>query len=105
MCLKMPSNSMETSSSSMSGGEEPLRGHSAEEKEQPSSSASAVDDGESASDEVKVYVEEGGDEREAKAYEGQSRDPLSDDKSTLITESELSKDARRHDLAFASKSG
>ena len=61
-----------------------------------------VDDAESATDEVKVYGEEDGDERETKAFEGgQARDPLLDDKSTLLTESEQSKDARRHDLTHS----
>ena len=41
-------------------------------------------------------------ERETKAFEGgQARDPLLDDKSTLLTESEQSKDARRHDLTHS----
>ena len=41
-------------------------------------------------------------EREMKAFEGgQARDPLLDDKSTLLTESEQSKDARRHDLTHS----
>ena len=40
--------------------------------------------------------------RETKAFEGgQARDPLLDDKSTLLTESEQSKDARRHDLTHS----
>ena len=61
-----------------------------------------VDDAESATDEVKVYGEEDGDERETKAFEGgQARDPLLDDKSTLLTESEQSKDARLHDLTHS----
>jgi hypothetical protein len=68
-----------------------------------STSSAAADDGDSASDEVKVYVEEGEgvEPSEAKANEGQQRDFLSDDKSNLITESEQSKDARRNDLAFS----
>ena len=67
-----------------------------------SSSIPNVDDTESATDEVKVYGEEDGDERETKAFEGgQARDPLLDDKSTLLTESEQSKDARRHDLTHS----
>ena len=41
-------------------------------------------------------------EPETKAFEGgQARDPLLDDKSTLLTESEQSKDARRHDLTHS----
>ena len=41
-------------------------------------------------------------ERETKAFEGgQARVPLLDDKSTLLTESEQSKDARRHDLTHS----
>ena len=41
-------------------------------------------------------------EPETKAFEGgQARDPLLDDKSTLSTESEQSKDARRHDLTHS----
>ena len=40
--------------------------------------------------------------RETKAFEGgQARDPLLDDKSTLLTESEQSKDGRRHDLTHS----
>ena len=40
--------------------------------------------------------------RETKAFEGgQARDPLLDDKSTLLTESEQSKDARCHDLTHS----
>ena len=69
-----------------------------------SSSIPNVDDAESATDEVKVYgaEDELEDERETKAFEGgQARDPLLDDKSTLLTESEQSKDARRHDLTHS----
>ena len=69
-----------------------------------SSSIPNVDDAESATGEVKVYDEEDEreDERETKAFEGgQARDPLLDDKSTLLTESEQSKDARRHDLTHS----
>ena len=69
-----------------------------------SSSIPNVDDADSATDEVKVYGQEDEpeDERETKAFErGQARDPLLDDKSTLLTESEQSKDARRHDLTHS----
>lgn len=69
-----------------------------EDKDPPVS----VDDTEEASDEVKVYNdEEDEDEQGSKAFEGQPRVVLSDDKSGLINESEQSKDTRQHDHAFA----
>ena len=53
-------------------------------------------------DEVKVYSneEDPDDREETKTFESR-RDLLSDDKSTLINESEQSKDARQTDLAFS----
>ena len=78
-------------------------------KEPPTASnASSVvvaDDGDSATDEVKVYGQEEDDERETKVFEGgpsRNRTIVDDDeKATLLTEAD--KEPRRHDLGFASK--
>ena len=76
------------------------------EKSNNNSEAMSVEDTEPASDEVKVYCnEEEEAEDDLRETEAKALSSLSDDKSTLITESEQSKEPPRghHDLAFASK--
>ena len=114
MCLMMPTTSISmTNSAGMPTTEEATVTEAAGtaetriiDKKQLQPPPATVDDAENDNDQVKVYSkEEDEDEnQETKPYEGHSsRDLLSDDKSTLINESEQSKDARHHDLAFASK--
>ena len=102
MCLKMPT----TSEMDSSGVQQVQQQESKNNEKSNSEAMSAVEDTE-ASDEVKVYCNE---EEEAEddlrdQTEAKVKSSLSDDKSTLITESEQSKEPPRghHDLAFASK--
>ena len=102
MCLKMPT----TSEMDSSGVQQVQQQESKNNEKSNSEAMSAVEDTEPASDEVKVYCnEEEEAEDDLRETEAKALSSLSDDKSTLITESEQSKEPPRghHDLAFASK--
>jgi len=94
----------------METGEPRPTGTTSEPVKEPTASSSNTssvvpDDGDSATDEVKVYGQEEDDERETKVFEGgpsRNRTIVDDDeKATLLTEAD--KEPRRPDLAFPSR--
>ena len=102
MCLKMPTTSEMDSSGVQQVQQQESKSN---EKSNNNSEAMSVEDTE-ASDEVKNFCnEEEEAEDDLRETEAKALSSLSDDKSTLITESEQSKEPPRghHDLAFASK--
>ena len=108
MCLMMPATT--PSMTTMETGEPRPTGTTSEPVKEPTASSSNTssvvpDDGDSATDEVKVYGQEEDDERETKVFEGgpsRNRTIVDDDeKATLLTEAD--KEPRRPDLGFPSK--